>query len=201
MSTVNDFDRIASFYDRLAKWVFGNSILKSQTIFFHLLTKESDVLILGGGSGQLLESMPLVRSIDYVEKSRKMIELARKKHTKSSVTFLNSDFFDWEVEKKYDFIVCPFFLDCFNEINLRKVVEKIKIYLNPIGMIWVADFDSKSTSRTLSSLMHFFFRIASNLEAKKLKDINHEILLQGFEVKDEKFFHQNTIFSRVYRNL
>ena len=197
----NNFDRIAPFYDRIANAVFGGALLDSQTAYFSILENESEVLILGGGSGNLLEGLPHVGSIDYVEKSNKMILLACQRKPNNKIVFIHQDFLDWESKKQYDYIICPFFLDCFSKKNLRKTISKVRDLLKPGGHLLVSDFEENATNSLLSWLMHFFFRICASLESRSLKSIHIEIISKRFELAEEKFFHQNMIFSRVYRNL
>ena len=198
---VNNFDRVAPIYDWLAKLVFGDSLLDGQTFFLDLLDNESHLLILGGGSGMLLEELPAVKDVDYVEKSYEMIQQAKKRRTENSISFAHQDFLEWETEKQYDFIFCPFFLDCFNEENLKLVISKIQKLLKPEGRLLVTEFEVGTTNNLLSGLMHFFFRITANLESKRLASIHLKITTHNFELDEEKFFYQNMIFSRVYRNL
>ena len=52
---LNQFDLVAPFYDALSRLVFGDQIVKSQTHFLHQVQKDDQVLILGGGTGQIFE--------------------------------------------------------------------------------------------------------------------------------------------------
>lgn len=198
---VNNFNFIAPFYDQLARLVFGKSILKAQLTHLPEIKGSDRVLILGGGTGKLLEHFPFCESIDYVEKSKSMIRKAKKRLVNRSINFHQQDFFEFESQKKYDVIVCPFFLDCFNESNLRFVIAKCKRALKEQGRLIVADFEPKRDSREILSLMHFFFRIIANLESGNLQNINEKALKAGFELVEEKFLHRNQLFSRLYRNL
>ena len=198
---VNSFDKVAGAYDWLSRQVFGDAILASQLVFCVLLEKEHDVLILGGGTGKLLETIPSVRSIDYVEKSRKMLQLAYPRTIANNISYYQEDFLTWRTDKKYDAILCPFFLDCFDTTHLYKVIRKVKTHMKAEGLLLVADFEQKHTPKTLSILMHWFFRITANLESRKLKDIHNALTSEGMMAINEKFFRQNMIFSRVYRNL
>jgi len=198
---VNDFDRLAPYYDSLARLVFGNSILKSQSCFFELLHKDSEVLIIGGGTGKMLSELPLVRSVTYCEKSGEMIRLAKKKASQNSITFQQGDFLEGAHYQQFDAVICPFFLDCFMERNLQKVIRKIKQTLRPGGYLFVADFEYGMVPTLIGKAMHHFFRVAANLESGELKSIHHFVVSNHFDLLEEKFFYQNMIFSRVYRNL
>ncbi len=56
-STMNGFNRIAGVYDFLAKLVFGKHIRRSQEHFLKMVIQQNKVLVLGGGSGWILESI------------------------------------------------------------------------------------------------------------------------------------------------
>ena len=198
---VNDFDGVASYYDGLARLVFGSAVKRSQTAFLHLLDSSSKVLILGGGTGKILTQMPPVFSIVFMEKSAKMIAAAQKKPTQNEIFFRRQNFLLSNIEEHYDAILCPFFLDCFGEENLHIATDKLKQLVRPGGYLFVSDFEYDKVSSPLSNLMHWFFRITTNLESRKLKPIHPLLISKGFEMAREKLFYQNMIFSRVYRNL
>lgn len=196
---VNDFDFIAPIYDRLGKVVFKDQLFQSQIHFLNQITQEDKVLILGGGSGKLLELFSVGCHVDFLEKSLKMMHIAQSRSYHAHVNFINADFLQARLTMKYDVIVAPFFLDCFGEESLKQVVIKLKEHLENSGILIVTDFQ-KPTS-LLVRLMHVFFRLVSRLESKKLKNLDQCIRNGGFTMREEKFFYRNMIFSRVYGNL
>lgn len=197
---VNQFDRIVFLYDSLARLVFDNQIHNSQIHFIDTIEKQDKVLVIGGGTGKLLESIPECRKLVFVEKSSKMLGRAKKRSSVKAIDFIHSDFFEFDSSYKFDVIICPFFLDCFNESNLDLVIKRIKSMLNDGGSLLIADFTTR-ISFVLSSTMHVFFRLIANLEARKLLDIHSFILNNRFFVVSEGFFYRKGIFSRHYRNL
>ena len=199
--TSNNFNLIAPYYDRIARLVFGDGILESQKRLIDELEEAGELLILGGGTGQVLSAVPLGCSITYIEKSEKMLQIALRKAPALSIEFINRDFLEWETDKTYDFLFCPFFLDCFNHSNLSYVLSKCKKLLKTDGRLLVADFDYSNTNRLLNVLMHFFFKVFASLESNKLKNIDAEIQKKGFLLQKEDFFVRGMIFSRIYRNL
>jgi len=194
----NNFDLVAPFYDRLSSLVFGESITESQHFLMQQCKKGTDVLVLGGGTGKLLQWVPQDCSVLYLEKSRQMIDCAKGESRGLDIHFVNQDFFTWKNEKEYDFIICPFFLDCFHIANLKMAIEKCRSLLKANGKLLVAEFDKSTTNRVLSFLMHLFFRAFSNLESRNLLDIHQFTLHSGFILEKEEFFHRRSIFSRVY---
>lgn len=198
---VNNFDFIAPFYDQLAKLVFGKALLQAQLIHLTQIEENDHVLILGGGTGRILEQFPICNQIDFVEKSKKMIMLAKKRMVKRHIDFKYCDFFEYKPNRKYDIVICPFFLDCFNQEQLEEVLNKIKLMLSKNGHLLVADFRSTKSNRWILRIMHLFFRLFANLEARYLLDIHQMVISAGFEVEKEKFLHRKQLFSRLYRNL
>jgi tRNA (cmo5U34)-methyltransferase len=89
---VNDFNGIASVYDALASMVFGKNLIKSQHHFLHVIPDYATVLIVGGGSGELLQTLLQQKpkcQVVYVDASERMIELARQRvQNAARVTFL-----------------------------------------------------------------------------------------------------------------
>ncbi|MBC6409245.1 MAG: methyltransferase domain-containing protein [Ekhidna sp.] len=196
----NDFDFIAPFYDHITQSIFGDTLSESQKWLINQLKKDTEVLIIGGGTGKSFEGVKKDFSITYLEKSNKMINLAKRRLSNAKVQFLCKDFFQWETGLKYDAVVLPFFLDCFDDRHLNVAIEKCKTLLKKEGRLLVADFDRKKTNPILNLSMHLFFSVFSNLESKRLKDIHENILKNGFLSEDEEFSHRGMIFSRVYGN-
>ncbi len=197
---MNNFNFIAPFYDRLARIVFGRSIENATYHFLSEIQEDSAVLILGGGTGKILSSIPKCEKVTYLEKSEKMINRAKTHKVDMDMEFINKDFLAFDAKHSYDFIICPFFLDCFNEKNLDEVINQIDGLIKTDGKLLVTDFQA-TRKQLLIRLMHLFFRIFASLESKKLKNIHRFILQNRFEIEKEEFFHKNMIFSRVYRNL
>lgn len=198
---VNNFDPIATLYDPLAKLVFGNKLKRAQNHFLNQILPDADVLILGGGSGEILLEIPKCKRICYLEKSKKMIDRARKRFADGNIKYVNRDFFDYETLNQFDFIICPFFLDCFAEENLKAVLAKIKSMTKDNGHLLVADFARTKSNGWLIKLMHIFFRITVRLESRSLLDIHEMVVNSGYHEIEAIFLHRNQLFSRLYRNL
>lgn len=197
---MNNFDFVAPFYDSLARLIFGDALERSAIHFLDEIGETANVLIVGGGTGKILTSLPKCDQTTYLEKSSKMIARAKRKAPNGAVRFVEMDFLDFETTTRYDFVICPFFLDCFDDVGLAKILERIHQLLRNNGRLIVTDFQSKPES-TLMKSMHYFFRAFSSLESKKLNDIHQFITQSEFQTEKEEFFYKNMIFSRLYRNL
>ena len=78
---MNDFDPIASWYDRLGKIVFFDRLHIAQKEYLNQLKQGNSLLILGGGTGRILEDIDrlgLNLNIDFVEPSSEMIKKAKQ---------------------------------------------------------------------------------------------------------------------------
>ena len=195
---VNNFDFVAPYYDLLVKVVFGRSILNAQLVHLARIQKKDTVLVLGGGTGKLLHHIPSCKTIDFVEKSRKMIAKARKRLENRVINFIHEDFLEYESKHQYDVIICPFFLDCFEKQNLEIVIAKCKSLISTGGYLITTDFESETSGKFLLATMHIFFGFTSNLESRCLKHIHEFVVSNGFELVAEISLHRNQLFSRLY---
>lgn len=198
---VNDFDRIAPLYDRLVSLTFGKSLMNCQVTHLNRLHKASNILVLGGGSGKILQHLPKGSCITYIDKSSKMIKLAKGRKKDDHIEFLAMDFLDFISSIKYDAIICPFFLDCFDKQTLQSVLIKVKKILKPSGHLIVADFDVNNTHWLISSGMHAFFKMVARLQSSQLQPIDEMIVSNRLKLVEKKYFLRKMIFSGYYRNL
>lgn len=194
---VNDFNLIAPFYDRLSSLVFGESLIKAQTYHLKEIGDKDRVLILGGGTGEILERMPPSGQIHFIEKSGEMLRRAKKRRTNERAHFIHEDFLNIELDKKYDVIICPFFLDCFSEHNLNMIIAKIRDRLYDDGILIVTDFDKKSIHSFLLQSMLIFFKRVSNLETSQLLDLR-SFLKENDSQEKEIQIYKKGIFSALY---
>ena len=73
---------IAPFYDHLVKLVFGDKLKELQCSFLKKIQSNDKVLILGGGTGWILEEIDSVcvnTDIVYIDKSPSMIKRAKRR--------------------------------------------------------------------------------------------------------------------------
>jgi ubiquinone/menaquinone biosynthesis C-methylase UbiE len=195
----NNFDWIAPVYDQLKFIVFGRTLERATSEILESVKPSDTVLIVGGGTGKVLNYLTHVTCIDYVEKSKNMIRKAKRRNQKG-IHFIHCDFLEWETAKKYDFILLPFFLDVFDEANLIKVVKKVKTLSKPTSLIQVTDFQKSNSfvKSFLIKLMYFFFRHVSSLEGSKILQLHEVMVNERFKVKQTYFYSDKMIFTRIY---
>lgn len=206
---MNDFNRIAWFYDALADLIFRGIILQSQTHFIHLIKPYNRILIIGGGSGKVLDTLDQLNQpiiIDFVEPSAAMMKKAKKRA--SGLVNLNVHFYQQKFEvfnsvSTYDWICCFYFLDLFRKEALIQNITHIYRLMTDQTFLLVSDFqikpNEKGWQKGLSDIMHTFFRLTASLESRRLQDINALILNGGFERIEFCDFFDQFIFSATYK--
>ncbi len=193
--TLNDFDRIASVYDLLARLVFGKSMVKAQIHFLPKIPAHAKVLILGGGTGWILTELfrmnPLCK-VWYVEASAKMLALSRKRvNDEWPVKFIHGTEENIPLSMDFDVVITNFYLDLFNENALNEVVVRIKSALN-VNSIWIAtDFvnNQKLWQRVTLRIMYLFFQLACNIESTQLPAWKTAIQKTKYKKEEIKSFY------------
>lgn len=201
---MRSFDRIAWVYDFLKHLIFGVSLDRLWVAHFYAISAEDKVLILGGGTGEILLNLPSSCQITFLDHSAEMIHRA-KARAAQNVSFIRADFITYSASEKYDWIICPFFLDVFEAKDLEIALHKIMELLLPSGRLIVTDFQVSNRSQSwLVWLMYTFFRATTGLSNKALLPIHELVLNTGFLEKDVRFSKHQFVFSRIYepkRNL
>ena len=201
----NNFDFIARAYDHLARLIFGKELMRAQCYFLDRVPPESDVLILGGGSGELLDNLirqnPTCR-IWYVEASIEMIELSKKRiEVVQKVFFIHGTENSIPEGQQFNVVITNFYLDLFNGESLIRVVQTVVPHLKD-GAIWlVTDFVETGSiiHRILLRIMYRFFRVVSNIEASRLPDWSAE-LKKYVRESDSMASRNGFIRSMIFRN-
>ena len=196
----NAFDRIAGVYDGLAQCVFGADWKEVQFAPSKNLLNKKSILIVGGGTGQLLEGLGSENEVVFVELSQKMIQKAKLRKSPASIDFIHENYFEWHSNQNFDAIIFPFFLDSFSKTSLDKIIEKSRAELKPNGELHVLDFErSGSFHNLLVRLMFLFFRITTRLESRKLLDFRSIILAHDFALVNEQSFYDGWVRYGVYK--
>lgn len=202
------YDLVAPMYDTLARLFTGNSIHKSQLYFLTRIPAGSTILIAGGGTGWILEAItkiyPQSLIIDYVDISKEMIRLARLKNTGyNNVAFFQQSITEFSTTRKYDVIITPFFLDNFAQNTLQNIFDILHQTLKPDGLWLYTDFKiTKNDSRikkAFLSLAYLFFRIACNIEARKLPDAISVFKTYQYDLLESQIFLKGFIVTSVYK--
>ena len=202
---LNQYNKIAYLYASLSRIVFGNSLSKIQEDLVRYLPKEGKLLILGGGNGKILphihQHAPRL-TIEYVEASSTMIQLAKKTKPKDQkITFHHKDVRDYN--QKHDYIFAGFFLDLFDEKEIEELI--LKFENNKSRTTWyIADFqlNKRTKYRLLRNiqlkLTILFFRIMTQHSINHLPDIFSVFKGLGYHAK-VKSNDQSYLYYSVFK--
>jgi SAM-dependent methyltransferase len=195
-------DRIAVLYRWLEYGVFGRALQRRRAAFLAQASRARRVLTLGDGDGRALAALvaaaPSAR-VDYVDSSARMLELAQARAGTDRVRYRQADarkidFAEFGEfgeprneapgDSKYDLIVTHFFLDCFDDAELRTLVEKTARAAAPAAYWIVSEFRPATTcGRLLIAVMYAFFRKATDLKTRRLADHHPHFRRQGFRLE------------------
>lgn len=204
MNRRKGFDAVAGYYDRLARIVFGKSILLSQTYFLGTISPTSRVLVVGGGTGwwlkEFLHQKPGCRIL-YIDVSSEMLSRAMKSvGDDKRITFRLGTEDSIKETNEFDAVLTFFFLDLFSHEELRGVITKIKVALKPNAYWLVSDFINTTWWHAyLLSIMYSFFRISTGLRNKSLPDWPGLLLESNFRLQEHKMFFGRFIKSGLYK--
>ena len=196
------FDRLAPVYKLLSRIVFGKKLEQAQLHFLHCIKPDDRVLILGGGTGDLLNNLlqnhPTL-AVDYVDISERMILLARKKTQNASTVNFITGTEQHIPDRTYTVVITNFYLDLFSDHTLHGIVQKIKTHLSADAQWLATDFvNEKDWHKVMLGCMYAFFRMITHIEASRLPDWQSSLKKAGmYEVNSKKFYH-GFIKSSVY---
>ncbi|GAB2953003.1 hypothetical protein GCM10027048_17730 [Hymenobacter coalescens] len=177
-----DFDRVAAFYDPLARLVFGRTLLRAQqtTLRAGLPTGAPRVLFIGGGTGRVLPALFAAcppAEVLYLEASANMLaqarELARRQLPRARVEFRVGTEAALQPTEQFDIIVAFFLFDLFPDPELALLLQRLQAHTHA-GTRWlVADFapPRRSWQRALQWLMYRFFGLLAGVRGRRLPDL------------------------------
>ncbi len=211
ITTTNNFNKIAWCYDFLAKIVFGNKLKKSQIILLDRIKDGDSILIMGGGSGWILEEI-VVRiknvKIDYIDSSEKMLQKAvgyGKLYSSEPIKFIHGDENSIVVSGQYDVVIAFYFFDLFRQERLGNVIAILIAAIKAGGILLVADFVISPRSpywqKALIKFMYLFFKIVSNIETFQLGDYKTELKKHAMSFDYSIQQCQGLITSEVYKKV
>jgi ubiquinone/menaquinone biosynthesis C-methylase UbiE len=198
-TTLNTYDALAPWYDWLAKIVFGSRITDSQLVHIPLIHDGANILILGGGTGWLLEKVLLrsPRKVWYVEASSTMISLSKKKVPDNGyVVFVHGGLDSIPSSVKFDAVIANFFLDQFKDEEVGSILKVIDSVLVENGLLLVTDFqDNAFWKKAFLKMMYFFFNVTGAISNRTLPEWEKRIREQGFKPTAEAVYYSAFIKS------
>lgn len=203
------FDLLAPHY-RWMEWLSaGGKLQRCRTAFLDAIDPPSKVLIYGEGNGRFLAELcrrfPQAQ-VTVVDASAGMIAQARRRLAGSAkVEFVHTDALTWKPPAgEFDLLVTCFFLDCFQEDELRRLVPDIAAAARPQAQWLVADFQiaasglARLRSRVIVAVLYAFFRRAAGLSAHALVDPEPLLRAAGFSRSQRVEHDHGLLFSDLW---
>ncbi len=210
------FDRSAWFYDSLARLIFGGVIRRSQIHLLPFIPPQASVLIVGGGTGWLLQDLAALRiplQVTYLELSPRMLAKAQKVAARLSDQFLQVSFRQGTEailppQDYFEVIFTPFVLDLYPDEQLLPMVKKLHQHLKPSGLWLLTDFFispettiwQKWWQSRLARTMYLFFNWLDGLTTRKLPVIAFPFQQLALPLQHTRSFYGGFIRAQVYSN-
>ena len=185
-----NFDPVAAPYHWLETIVFGDQLQQARVAFMREMGRPRRALVIGEGDGRFLAEFVRLypeTPVDCIEASARMIGLAQRAAGAAPVKFIQADIGSVAlVENSYDLIVTHFFLDCFTDETLPRLIDRLAYAATAESLWLIADFCHpphgwrRWRARALIATMYSFFRAVAGIEARKLVDYRPVLRPQGF---------------------
>ncbi len=205
---LNNYDKIAGYYDFLSRMVFLRSQVKAQIAQLQYIPANSRILIAGGGTGWILDEITKVHpsglTITYVELSSKMLDLSRRRETGSNtVQFVELPIEEFIHSRSYTVVITAFLFDNFSAPRIKIVFDQLHEALEEKGLWLFTDFQyeegtGKRWQLFLLKTMYLFFRNIAHIEAQSLIQTSHYFKEAGYLDIAEQYYYGRFIKSTVY---
>jgi ubiquinone/menaquinone biosynthesis C-methylase UbiE len=175
-------DLIAPHYWWIERLGMGRTLERRRHWFLPELKNLQRALVLGDGDGRFLLNMlrcnEVVRA-DYVDISRRMLELARSRAGGERVEYTRADALTVEFSRnEYDLIATHFFFDCFSPEELEVLIARVADAAKPSARWLVSEFRTPTApARLFVQALYLFFRLTTGLKIRRLAD--HRPILQS----------------------
>lgn len=205
------FDRLAPFYPLLERVTFGHTLQRARTAFIAHLDETRHALIAGEGNGQFLAKLLATRpslQVTCLDTSANMLAYASqllRKEDRDRVDLIQGDAATAQLTCSYDAIVTQFFLDCFDDLELRAVVNRLAMVAAPNARWVVAEFAIPSSAamrlvgRTLIRTMYAFFRFTTRITGTRLLDYASLLHEHGFQRVERRTFWRGIICAELWQ--
>lgn len=201
-----NYNNAARFYDGLSRVVYGKALVEAQVYLLRYIAPNSNILIVGGGTGWILEEIALIHPsglhITYVEASDKMLALSQQRKVgNNQVIYINEAIENVTGLNNFDVIITPFLFDNFTPEKLETVFAHLHPLLKPKGLWLNTDFQLTGQwwQNVLLKSMLLFFKVLCGVESSKLPDFEKQFELYSYQVISNKTFFGEFIAAKAYR--
>jgi ubiquinone/menaquinone biosynthesis C-methylase UbiE len=186
-----NFDPLARLYRYLEFGMFGRALWNRRIAYLRQLRVSQRVLMAGEGDGRFLTTFlkanPHAR-VDYFDSSAKMLSLARQRSIadQDRVRYFQADFLEvTQLPATYDAIVTHFFLDCFSEAELERVIAVMARSATADAYWVVSEFRGRTAgSRLLIRGLYLFFGFTTGLRVREFPSYHPILCARGFRLID-----------------
>jgi ubiquinone/menaquinone biosynthesis C-methylase UbiE len=201
-----NYDNASWFYERLSKLVFGNAQVNAQEYFLNLIPAGANILIIGGGTGQILESIaklyPSGLHITYVEISANMMALSRKRYVgQNEVIYITQDIASLNLTQQFDVVITAFLFDNFSTQQLDEIFPRIHQRLKPQGLWLNTDFQltGPAWQKAMLKAMYYFFKLLKAVKVTQLPNTSEVFMKHQYQLLAKKTFYKNFIIAKAYK--
>jgi SAM-dependent methyltransferase len=191
-------DPIARWYRFFEYLAFGRALERRRREYLEEVRSARNVLILGDGDGRFTAEFVrrnVAAQVESVDLSSKMVALAEQRiecSARERVRFRVGDALTIELSGTYDLIVTHFFLDCFTEVELEGLVERL-VTLSGRNARWLmSEFRlperglRRLAAKALIRFMYFGFWLVTELEVTRLPEYVPALERHGFQLRKSK---------------
>jgi ubiquinone/menaquinone biosynthesis C-methylase UbiE len=211
-------DPIARVYRWLEYASFGRGLQRCREAFLPEIAGAREVLLLGDGDGRFLAAF-LHRNPDAhvtsVDSSGRMLALARDRirpwtgaiGPDRQVRFHQADAATWRPPPGtcFDLIVTQFFLDCFDDGDLERMIPALAGAAAPGARWLVAEFRQPAhgpaawRAKIWIGSLYAAFRLMTGLEARQLPNYRQLLQAQGFIQEREMIAEWGLLTAQLWR--
>lgn len=190
----------------------GEKLQRCRLAWLDAIRDCRDVLIVGVGAGRFLQAcageLPEARIV-CLDASQAMLERAQMRWRKAGgkpeqANFIHATLPEWEPPSAaFDLIVTHFFLDCFPEPMLSRVIAKLALAARSDARWLVSDFQIPSSglarlrAKAVLAMAYAFFKLATRLPATGLVAPDALLERQGFRLTHRRTFDYGLLYSEV----
>ena len=200
-----NYNRTTWFYDTLAKLVYGRNVIEAQVALIKLIPANSKLLIVGGGTGWIIEEIGVIHSnlqITYVEVAANMMAISQKRNVgRNGFTFINAEIESISLPQNFDVILTPFFFSNFKQAEAVSLFTHIDLQLKPGGLWLNADFQiaGKWWHRAMLKTMYLFFNLFGAVKTNVLYEVSELFMRGGYKIISAHTFYRDFIISKVFK--
>jgi ubiquinone/menaquinone biosynthesis C-methylase UbiE len=206
------YRRLSRAYRAMEFLAFGGDLERARFMHLGRLADRRRILVLGEGDGRCVERLarlsPNARIL-CVDSSPDMVERARSRiagtQAQSRVEFVCADALAFEASPgAFDAIVTFFFLDCFEDAGVERILSRAGAFLEP-GALWLfADFVEPAgglrrlRARSWLAVLYAFFRWETGLSVRRLPSSEALLEKAGWRRVASTDFQLGLLRSSVY---